>query len=60
MYMAKRIIFVITKTIKDMATKRVHKPNPALVKRIKEAEKAISEGKTTKIKDINKIWESIL
>lgn len=43
-----------------MATKRVHKPNPALVKRIKEAEKAISEGKTTKIKDINKIWESIL
>lgn len=43
-----------------MATKRVHKPNPALVKRIKETEKAISEGKTTKIKDINKIWESIL
>lgn len=34
--------------------------DPGLVKRIKEAEKAISRGETTKVKDINNIWESIL
>lgn len=34
--------------------------NPALVQKIREAEKAISEGRTTKIKDANNIWESIL
>lgn len=34
--------------------------NPALIERIREAEKAINKGDTTKIKDINNIWESIL
>lgn len=34
--------------------------DPALVKRVKEAEDAISKGETTKIKDANNIWESIL
>lgn len=32
----------------------------ALIKRIKEAEKEISNGKTTKVKNINNIWESII
>lgn len=89
MNMPKRIIFVITKTIKDMATKTLQRAeiifpsidtdiikilaekfgwkikldqsiDPALVKCIKEAEKEISDGKTTRINDINNIWESIL
>ena len=34
--------------------------NPALINKIKDAERAIREGKTTKINDIDKIWESIL
>lgn len=34
--------------------------DPALVKRIKDAEKAISKGETTPIKDVSNIWESIL
>lgn len=34
--------------------------NYALIERIREAEKAISEGATTRINDINNIWESIL
>lgn len=34
--------------------------NPALVERIREAEKAIREGNTTRINDIHNIWESIL
>ena len=34
--------------------------NPALINKIKEAERAIREGKTTKINDIDNIWESIL
>lgn len=34
--------------------------NPALISKIREAEKAIREGKTTKINDIDNIWESIL
>lgn len=34
--------------------------NPALIERIREAEKAIAEGQTTLIKDVNNIWESIL
>lgn len=32
----------------------------ALIQRIKEAEKEISNGETTKVKDINNIWESII
>lgn len=32
----------------------------ALIKRIRDAEIAIREGKTTKINDIDNIWESIL
>ncbi|RHR40185.1 hypothetical protein DWX23_09555 [Parabacteroides sp. AF18-52] len=83
------LIFVITKTIMNMATKTLHRAeiifpsmdtdlikklaqrfgwqikleetiDPALVKRIKEAEKAISKGDTTKVKDTSNIWESIL
>ena len=34
--------------------------NPALINKIKDAERAIREGKTTKINDIDDIWESIL
>ena len=34
--------------------------NPALINKIKDAERAIREGKTTKINDIDNIWESIL
>ena len=34
--------------------------NPALINKIKHAERAIREGKTTKINDIDNIWESIL
>ncbi|WP_455637438.1 hypothetical protein [Parabacteroides sp.] len=34
--------------------------DPTLVKRIKDAEKAISKGETTPIKDVSNIWESIL
>ena len=34
--------------------------NPALINKIKDAESAIREGKTTKINDIDNIWESIL
>lgn len=34
--------------------------NPVLIQKIREAEKAIQEGKTTKIKDVDDIWESIL
>ena len=34
--------------------------NPALINKIKDAERAIHEGKTTKINDIDNIWESIL
>lgn len=34
--------------------------DPALIKRIKDAEKAISKGETTKVKDTGNIWESIL
>ena len=34
--------------------------NPALINKIKDAERAIREGKTTKIHDIDNIWESIL
>ncbi len=34
--------------------------NPALINKIKDAERAIREGKTTKINDISNIWESIL
>ena len=34
--------------------------NPALINKIKDAERAIREGKTTKINDIYNIWESIL
>ena len=34
--------------------------NPALINKIKDAERAIREGKTTKINDIDSIWESIL
>ncbi len=33
--------------------------NPALINKIKDAERAIREGKTTKINDIDNIWESI-
>ena len=32
----------------------------ALINKIREAEIAIREGKTTKINDIDNIWESIL
>lgn len=32
----------------------------ALIKKIRDAEIAIREGKTTKINDIDNIWESIL
>ena len=31
--------------------------NPALINKIKDAERAIREGKTTKINDIDNIWE---
>ena len=34
--------------------------NPALINKIKDAERAIREGKMTKINDIDNIWESIL
>ena len=34
--------------------------NPALINKIKDAGRAIREGKTTKINDIDNIWESIL
>lgn len=34
--------------------------NPALINKTKDAERAIREGKTTKINDIDNIWESIL
>ena len=34
--------------------------NPALINKIKDAERAIREGKKTKINDIDNIWESIL
>ena len=34
--------------------------NPALINKIKDAERASREGKTTKINDIDNIWESIL
>ena len=34
--------------------------NPALINKIKDAERAIREGKTTKINDIDNIWDSIL
>lgn len=34
--------------------------NPALINKIKDAERVIREGKTTKINDIDNIWESIL
>ena len=34
--------------------------NPALINKIKDAERAIREGKTTKINDIDNKWESIL
>ena len=34
--------------------------NPALINKIKDAERAIREGKTTKINDIDNIWERIL
>lgn len=34
--------------------------SPALIKQIQEAEKAITEGEVTHIKDVNNIWESIL
>lgn len=34
--------------------------NPALINKIKDAERAIREGKATKINDIDNIWESIL
>jgi antitoxin YefM len=34
--------------------------NPALINKIKDSERAIREGKTTKINDIDNIWESIL
>ena len=34
--------------------------NPALINKIKDAERAIREGKTTKINDIDNIWECIL
>ena len=34
--------------------------NTALINKIKDAERAIREGKTTKINDIDNIWESIL
>ena len=34
--------------------------NPALINKIKDAERAIREGKTTKINDIDNIGESIL
>ena len=34
--------------------------NPALINKIKDAERAIREGKTTKINDIDNIWESLL
>lgn len=34
--------------------------NLALINKIKDAERAIREGKTTKINDIDNIWESIL
>lgn len=34
--------------------------NPALINKIKDAERAIREGKTTKINDTDNIWESIL
>lgn len=34
--------------------------DPALVKRVKDAENAINKGETTKVKDAGNIWESIL
>lgn len=37
-----------------------HTNDSKLIKRIKEAEKEISNGKTTEVKDINNIWDSIL
>lgn len=34
--------------------------NPVLIEKIRNAEKAIKEGKTTRIKNTDNIWESIL
>lgn len=34
--------------------------DPALVKQVKDAERAISKGETTKVKDAGNIWESIV
>ena len=51
---------IIVQRGKDITESDRLSTNPALINKIKDAERAIREGKTTKINDIDNIWESIL